>query len=145
MNAPRPAFSDARLYLCTDSRSRQGDLADFLDAVLGGGVDVVQLREKGLEARDELRLLEVVADAASTIEIIEIVRARELNAAVVRATREDATSASFLLRRRRTVALRRVGWSTKGANADSWRCEMLPASPVESGTAPKPRQRCSRG
>lgn len=88
---------------------------------------------------------EVVADAASTIEIIEIVRARELNAAVVRATREDATSASFLLRRRRTVALRRVGWSTKGANADSWRCEMLPASPVESGTAPKPRQRCSRG
>ncbi len=57
-------LADARLYLCTDSRARQGDLADFLDAVLAGGVDVVQLREKGLEAADELRLLEVVAAAA---------------------------------------------------------------------------------
>jgi thiamine-phosphate pyrophosphorylase len=54
----------ARLYLCTDSRSRTGDLEDFLDAVLGNGVDVVQLREKGLEARDEMRLLEKFAAAA---------------------------------------------------------------------------------
>src|SRR5690348_5539563 len=54
----------ARLYLCTDSRRRTGDLADFLDAVLPAGVDVVQLREKGLEAREELRLLEIVAEAA---------------------------------------------------------------------------------
>ncbi|HET8581994.1 MAG TPA: thiamine phosphate synthase, partial [Jatrophihabitans sp.] len=54
----------ARLYLCVDSRRRQGDLADFLDAVLGNGVDVVQLREKGLEARDELRLLEAFGAAA---------------------------------------------------------------------------------
>jgi thiamine-phosphate pyrophosphorylase len=54
----------ARLYLCTDSRPRTGDLADFLDEVLAGGVDVVQLREKGLEARDELRLLETFAAAA---------------------------------------------------------------------------------
>jgi len=57
-------IADARLYLCVDSRSRQGDLADFLDAVLGNGVDVVQLREKGLEAREEMRLLEVFAAAA---------------------------------------------------------------------------------
>jgi len=35
-----------------------------MDAALGGGVDIVQLREKGLEAREELALLEVVADAA---------------------------------------------------------------------------------
>jgi thiamine-phosphate pyrophosphorylase len=54
----------ARLYLCTDSRRRSGDLAEFLDAVLAGGVDVVQLREKGLEAREELRLLELFAAAA---------------------------------------------------------------------------------
>ncbi len=54
----------ARLYLCTDSRRRQGDLEPFLDAVLAGGVDIVQLREKGLEAREELELLEVVAAAA---------------------------------------------------------------------------------
>lgn len=55
---------DARLYLCTDARRRTGDLEDFLDAVLGAGVDVVQLREKGLEARDEIRFLETVAAAA---------------------------------------------------------------------------------
>ena len=58
------AIEDARLYLCTDGRSRTGDLADFLDAVLRNGVDVVQLREKGLEARAELALLETVAAAA---------------------------------------------------------------------------------
>ena len=54
---------DARLYLCTDARRSQGDLEQFLDAVLGAGVDIVQLREKGLEAREELGLLEVFADA----------------------------------------------------------------------------------
>jgi len=53
-----------QLYLCTGARRATGDLADFLDAVLANGVDVVQLREKGLEAREELRLLEVVAAAA---------------------------------------------------------------------------------
>jgi thiamine-phosphate pyrophosphorylase len=59
-----PDLRTARLYLCVDSRARQRDLAQFLDAVLANGVDVVQLREKGLEARAELRLLEVVAEAA---------------------------------------------------------------------------------
>jgi thiamine-phosphate pyrophosphorylase len=57
-------LKDARLYLCTDSRAGSGDLAQFLDAVLANGVDIVQLREKGLEARAELRLLEVLAAAA---------------------------------------------------------------------------------
>jgi thiamine-phosphate pyrophosphorylase len=36
----------------------------FLDAVLDAGVDIVQLREKGLEAGAELRLLETFAAAA---------------------------------------------------------------------------------
>lgn len=57
--ALRERVSAARLYLCTGARQRQGDLAGFLDQVLGSGVDIVQLREKGLEAGDELRLLEV--------------------------------------------------------------------------------------
>ena len=57
-------IDEALLYLCTDSRSRTGDLEQFLDAVLAAGVDIVQLREKGLEAREELRLLEVFAAAA---------------------------------------------------------------------------------
>ncbi len=55
-------LADARLYLCTPARP---DLADFLDEVLAGGVDIVQLREKGLEARQELALCEVVAAAAA--------------------------------------------------------------------------------
>ena len=59
----RSRLADARLYLCTDGRRAQGDLPGFLDAVLGGGVDIVQLREKGLEAGEELALLEVFAAA----------------------------------------------------------------------------------
>jgi thiamine-phosphate pyrophosphorylase len=56
---PRARLARARLYLCTDARQRQGDLAAFLDAVLSAGVDIVQLRQKGLEAGEELRFLEV--------------------------------------------------------------------------------------
>jgi thiamine-phosphate pyrophosphorylase len=60
--ARRARLEAARLYLCTPARP---DLAEFLDAVLSGGVDVVQLRQKGLEAREELALCEVVAEAAA--------------------------------------------------------------------------------
>ncbi|GLW57274.1 thiamine phosphate synthase [Kitasatospora phosalacinea] len=60
----RQRLADARLYLCTDARREQGDLPEFLDAVLAGGVDVVQLRDKALEAKQELEHLEVFADAA---------------------------------------------------------------------------------
>lgn len=55
----RARLDRARLYLCTDARERQGDLTAFLDAVLGAGVDIVQLRQKGLEARRELEYLSV--------------------------------------------------------------------------------------
>ncbi|MGH9264139.1 MAG: thiamine phosphate synthase [Acidimicrobiales bacterium] len=41
-------IQDRRLYLCTPDRP---DLAGFLTACIRGGVDVVQLRDKGLEAR----------------------------------------------------------------------------------------------
>jgi len=53
----RARLAAARLYLCTDARQRQGDLAGFLDAALTGGVDVVQLRQKGLEAAQEMSFL----------------------------------------------------------------------------------------
>jgi thiamine-phosphate pyrophosphorylase len=62
---PRPSLFDARLYLCVDARERQGDLADFLDAVLAGGVDIVQLRQKGMDAKQELAVLEVFAAACA--------------------------------------------------------------------------------
>jgi thiamine-phosphate pyrophosphorylase len=66
-------LATARLYLCTDARRERGDLAQFADAALAGGVDIVQLRDKGsageqrfgpLEARDELAACAILADAA---------------------------------------------------------------------------------
>jgi thiamine-phosphate pyrophosphorylase len=59
MTGIRDRLAQARLYLCVDARERQGDLPEFLDAVLGAGVDVVQLRQKGLEAAQELAYLDV--------------------------------------------------------------------------------------
>jgi thiamine-phosphate pyrophosphorylase len=67
--AARARLDDARLYLCTGARRSTGDLAEFADAALAGGVDIVQLRDKGpdgpLEARDELAALEVLAEACA--------------------------------------------------------------------------------
>jgi len=60
--ARRDRLARARLYLCTGLRP---DLADFADAALAGGVDVLQLREKGIEARDELAALEVLAEVCA--------------------------------------------------------------------------------
>jgi thiamine-phosphate pyrophosphorylase len=65
LTGARAQLAAARLYLCTDAREKQGDLPDFLDAVLRAGVDVVQLRQKHLEAADEHALLAVFADAAA--------------------------------------------------------------------------------
>lgn len=73
MRQPRERLRSAQLYLCTDARRERGDLAEFADAALRGGVDLIQLRDKGsagerqfgpLEARGELAALEVLADAA---------------------------------------------------------------------------------
>lgn len=63
--AARARLADARLYLCTDAREERGDLEDFLHAVLAGGVDVVQLRDKTLDVARELELQETVARVAT--------------------------------------------------------------------------------
>jgi len=57
-------LESARLYLCTDARTRQGDFAEFVDAAYTGGVDIIQLRDKAIEAAEELELLAVLAAAA---------------------------------------------------------------------------------
>ena len=73
MQQPADRLAQSALYLCTDARRERGDLAEFADAALAGGVDLIQLRDKGsagerqfgpLEARQELDALEVLADAA---------------------------------------------------------------------------------
>jgi thiamine-phosphate pyrophosphorylase len=64
----RTRLASARLYLCTDARRDRGDLAEFAEAALSGGVDVIQVRDKGgeaLEARQELAALEVLAEACA--------------------------------------------------------------------------------
>lgn len=73
MHKPRQRLATATLYLCTDARRERGDLAEFAEAALAGGVDLIQLRDKGspgeqrfgpLEARQELDALAILADAA---------------------------------------------------------------------------------
>ncbi|WP_322747439.1 MULTISPECIES: thiamine phosphate synthase [unclassified Frankia] len=54
-------LADARLYLCT---GRQPAFPRFVDDVLAGGVDIVQLREKGLEWQPEADLLAVMREIA---------------------------------------------------------------------------------
>jgi thiamine-phosphate pyrophosphorylase len=54
----------ARLYLCTDARTDRGDFEDFVDSAYSGGVDIIQLRDKTLEAAEELELLDVLQSAA---------------------------------------------------------------------------------
>jgi thiamine-phosphate pyrophosphorylase len=76
-HSPAPAATDAfttahgtsglgasRLYLCTDARRERGDFADFVDAAFAGGVDIIQLRDKSIEAAEELDLLAVLKEAA---------------------------------------------------------------------------------
>lgn len=73
MHERRSRLETARLYLCTDARREHGDLAEFADAVLAAGVDIIQLRDKGsrgeqrfgpLGAGGELAALSILADAA---------------------------------------------------------------------------------
>jgi thiamine-phosphate pyrophosphorylase len=60
----RERLAAARLYVVTGARSDRGDLEEFLDAILGAGVDIVQLREKDAEAGDLLRWAESFRAAA---------------------------------------------------------------------------------
>jgi thiamine-phosphate pyrophosphorylase len=46
--SPRDRIASRRLYLVCDAFGRGAGLRAFLDAALGGGVDVVQLRDKAL-------------------------------------------------------------------------------------------------
>lgn len=58
-------LSQARLYLCTDSRKDKGDLREFLHACYEGGTDIIQLRDKKIDTRDQLAALEILADVAA--------------------------------------------------------------------------------
>ncbi len=72
----RERLASARLYLCTDARRRQNDLAQFVEAACAGGVDIVQLREKNLDTTDELDALAVIGDVCSKANVLWAVNDR---------------------------------------------------------------------
>jgi thiamine-phosphate pyrophosphorylase len=59
---PPRAIADCRLYLCTPDRP---DLADFVAECIAGGVDIVQLREKKLEAGPLMLRARLVRDVCA--------------------------------------------------------------------------------
>jgi thiamine-phosphate pyrophosphorylase len=92
---PRERLASARLYLCTDARRERGDLVEFVAAALRGGVDIVQLRDKGsagerefgpLEARQEIELVTRLREIAHAHGALVAVNDR---ADIARAARAD--------------------------------------------------------
>ncbi|MGW0181948.1 thiamine phosphate synthase [Nocardia sp. NPDC003345] len=66
---PRDRLATARLYLCTDARREKGDLAEFADAALAGGVDIIQLRDKGSAGEQRFGPLEAKGELAALAEL----------------------------------------------------------------------------
>ncbi len=69
----RHDLAGRRLYLCTPDRP---DLAAFVAACIDGGVDIVQLRDKELDARLLLERATVVAEVCSALGVPFIVNDR---------------------------------------------------------------------
>ncbi|WP_227979359.1 thiamine phosphate synthase [Nocardia spumae] len=67
--APRERLASARLYLCTDARRDTGDLAAFAEAALSGGVDIIQLRDKGSAGEAKFGPLEAAAELGALAEL----------------------------------------------------------------------------
>ena len=57
-------LSEANLYLCTDRRGSFAEFGDFVRRAFSGGVDIIQLRDKQLEAKQQLKYLEILSEAA---------------------------------------------------------------------------------
>jgi thiamine-phosphate pyrophosphorylase len=130
----RPDLSGRRLYLCSPDRP---DLADFVAACVQGGVDVVQLRDKTLEARPLLARARIVSDVCRTHGVPFVLNDRpdlalEVGADGVHLGQEDAPVS---LARRILGPEAIVGLSTHGpedlAAATSQSVTYLSAGPVE--------------
>ncbi len=104
-------LSGRRLYLCTPDRP---DLARFLEACIAGGVDVVQLRDKELDARHIIARARVARKACAFHGVPLILNDRpdlalEAEADGVHVGQDDAPAA---LARRIVGPSRLVGLST---------------------------------
>jgi thiamine-phosphate pyrophosphorylase len=127
-------LSGRRLYLCTPDRP---DLADFVSACIAGGVDIVQLREKHLEARALLPRARVVGDVCRSHGVPFVLNDRpdlalEVGADGVHVGQDDAP---VTLARRILGPDAIVGLSTHGpedlAGAASDDVTYISAGPVE--------------
>jgi thiamine-phosphate pyrophosphorylase len=136
----RRAIADCRLYLCTPDRP---DLAAFVAACISGGVDVVQLREKDLEARPLLARAREVQAVCADHDVPFVLNDRpdlalEVGADGVHVGQDDAPVA---LARRLLGPEAIVGLSTHGADdldrALDEPVSYLSAGPVEA-TPTKP-------
>ena len=88
-------LGDRRLYLCTADRP---DLASFLAACIAGGVDIVQLRDKVLDARPLLARARLAAEVCADHGVPFILNDRpdlalECEAAGVHVGQDDAPPA----------------------------------------------------
>lgn len=113
MTAGAGTLAGRRLYLCVPDRP---DLAQFVEQCITGGVDVVQLRDKRLEARDLLRRAEIARDVCAALGVPFILNDRpdlavECGADGVHVGQDDAPPS---LARRLMGAGAIVGLSTHG-------------------------------
>jgi thiamine-phosphate pyrophosphorylase len=88
-------LGDRRLYLCTADRP---DLASFLAACIAGGVDVVQLRDKVLDARPLVARARLAAEVCADAGVPFVLNDRpdlalECDAAGVHVGQDDAPPA----------------------------------------------------
>jgi len=104
-------IGDRRLYLCTPDRP---DLAAFVAACIEGGVDIVQLRDKALDARQQIEKATVVQAVCADAGVPFVLNDRpdlalELGADGVHVGQDDAPPA---LARRILGANAIIGYST---------------------------------
>lgn len=72
----RERLAAARLYLCIDARRERGDLLDVVAAAVEGGVDIVQLRDKGSVGERQFETLEAAEELDILGALGEVIRAR---------------------------------------------------------------------
>jgi thiamine-phosphate pyrophosphorylase len=79
-------LAEAKLYLVAPAKLRAGTLAELTPELVAAGVDVIQLREKELEAGAVLRLAEPIAEACARAGVPFIVNDRPDVALALRGT-----------------------------------------------------------
>jgi thiamine-phosphate pyrophosphorylase len=70
------AVTDARLYLVAPAALRAGPLAELVPSLASAGVDLIQLREKDMEAGDLVRVGRPVAEACREARVPLVVNDR---------------------------------------------------------------------